>query len=166
MSRKSVVLWVSRSALAVLVLTGCGSSGVASPITVRGVAIRVTSAVLSDSFGTGNDEVRPRATTDVILAVQATSTEGSSAQPSPAASAGGSGGAVGTWKVSVTDENEKTSGWSKAIAIGAGGPGQSQAITWLFVVSRTSRTFTLTFPDGQTMPLASVTTSAPPSTSP
>jgi hypothetical protein len=151
--------------LIVLLLTGCGGAqsllpaaaptpvpGIGASLTVEGIALQVISVVRQDTYEVSpQQKFVPNFPGDECLIVKA------SVQTNDPEKLRG-------WKVSVTDENGRES-LPNMTSTETDASGTPKAIKWLLVVARTSRSFTLHLPAGQTIQLDTLLASPPASTS-
>jgi hypothetical protein len=152
--RPPLPLLIGIGLVAVVALAGgvyfLSSSKPANPIiTVSGVELKLASVQLTDSYGAGNETVVPSSTTDTFLVVKCDVISSSVETVSWDVSVTADKGSIVT--PSVTERNSQA--------------GQLKELAWVFVVAKTSQTFVLNFPDGQTVNLDSLVTNSGPSPS-
>lgn len=115
--------------------------GIEAPLTIARARLLVTSVEIQDSFELGpSQRFEPTSHNDAVLVVE-TKTENATE------------GLADDWEVSVTDENGRRS--EPAITMtSVSQSGSVESITWVLIVARASRSFTLHLPEGQTVDLA------------
>ncbi len=122
------------------------SMGISAPVTIEGVQLQVASIEEADTYNMGGQDVQPNSGADTILLIDVTIKNADYATTQ-----GWKG------KVSVTDENgqESEPELTQTSTEGKGG-GSVSAIKWIFVVAKSSRSFMLSLPGGQTVKLDSL----------
>lgn len=114
--------------------------GIDIPLSVQGVELQISSVTQQDTYQTSAGQTfEPVAANDVFLIVES-------------AVLSGDVEGILDWSVSITDDKgrETTPGLSTTTRSDSG---RGNSVTWLFVVARTWRFFTLHLPDRQTINL-------------
>ncbi len=113
--------------------------GIDSPITVQGVTFQIVSAALQGSYDVYGQTHEPTDPNDSLLVVMADLLEGEQQ-------------GIFDWTVSCRDEQGRQD-VASITTIGTTDSGQPQ-ITWVFAVSKTSRSLVLELPESVTIDLA------------
>jgi hypothetical protein len=114
--------------------------GIDIPLSVQGIELQISSVTQQDTYQTSAGQTfEPVAANDVFLIVES-------------AVLSGDVEGILDWCVSITDDKgrETTPGLSTTTRSDSG---RGNSVTWLFVVTRASRLFTLHLPDEQTISL-------------
>ena len=114
--------------------------GIGTPLVVRGIQLRLTSARQQESYESVAQTFRPMNPQDILLIVEGKVVSGELE-------------GVRDWKeVWLLDENGRKD--VPGITISGTIDGEPNKVIWLFAVAKTSRSFTLHLPDGHTVNLA------------
>jgi hypothetical protein len=143
--------------LVILLVLGCGVlqstpkstmepptdvPNISDTVSSGGVKLKVISAIRQDTYAVGTQTFTPNSPLDECLIVEASINDSDT-------------GTVQGWAVSITDENGRKSE-PNLTSTKTYTSGKGTTIMWLFVVERTSNSFTVHLPDDQAVDISSL----------